>query len=123
MQILALVFSPDQLINDTGKALDNPYNLSGDILIQIVRYRDPVFPRGIHGDSRLHRLKQSILPNSRQEEAPFIHSLRPLRAGADTHRREWSADGGKKATLLRQGAAVADHSKGVRLQAVVVVES
>lgn len=122
MQIPALVFSPNQLINHAGKTLDNPHNLAGDILIQIVRNRDPVFPRGIHGNSGLHGLEQGVLPNPGQEKAALLHSLRAFGRSADAHRREGPADGGEEAALLRQGAAVADHGKGVHLQAVVIME-
>lgn len=115
-------FYPNQLIHHAGKTLDNPHNLAGDILIQIVRNRDPVFPRSIHGNSRLHGLEQGILPNPRQKEAPFIHSLRTFCRRPDTHCREGPADGGKETALLWQGAAVAGHCEGVHLQAVVIME-
>ena len=58
-----------------------------------------------------------------QDKAALVQSLGPLRGSADTHRWERVSHAGEKAALLRQGTAVADHSEGVHLQAVVVVET
>ena len=58
-----------------------------------------------------------------QDKAALVQGLWALRGGADAHRREGVAHTGEKAALLRQSAAVADHSEGVHLQAVVVVEA
>ena len=58
-----------------------------------------------------------------QDKAALVQSLRALRGGADAHRWERVPHAGEEAALLRQGTAVADHSEGVHLQAVVVVET
>ena len=58
-----------------------------------------------------------------QDETALVQGLGPLRGGADAHRRERVPHAGEEAALLRQSAAVADHSEGVHLQAVVVVET
>ena len=58
-----------------------------------------------------------------QDEAALVQSLGPLRGSADTHRRERVPHAGEEAALLGQSAAIADHSEGVHLQAVVVVEA
>ena len=61
--------------------------------------------------------------NACQDKAAFVQRLGALRGGADTHRRERVPHAGEEAALLGQSAAVADHSEGVHLQAVVVVEA
>ena len=58
-----------------------------------------------------------------QNETTLIQGFRPLRGSADAHRRERMPYAGEETALLRQSAAVADHSEGVHLQAVVVVET
>ena len=58
-----------------------------------------------------------------QDETSLVQSLGALRGGADAHRRERMPYAGEETALLRQSAAVADHSEGVHLQAVVVVEA
>ena len=58
-----------------------------------------------------------------QDETALIQGFRPLRGSADAHRRERVPHAGEETALLRQSAAVADHSEGVHLQAVVVVEA
>ena len=58
-----------------------------------------------------------------QDETALIQGFRPLRGSADAHRRERMPYAGEETALLRQSAAVADHGKGVHLQAVVVVEA
>ena len=61
--------------------------------------------------------------NACQDETALIQGFRPLRGSADAHRRERVPHAGEETALLRQSAAVADHSEGVHLQAVVVVEA
>ena len=58
-----------------------------------------------------------------QNKAALVQSLGALRGGADTHRRERVSYAGEETALLGQSAAIADHSEGVHLQAVVVVEA
>ena len=58
-----------------------------------------------------------------QDETALVQSLRALCGGANAHRRERVPHAGEEAALLGQSAAVADHGKGVHLQAVVVVEA
>ena len=58
-----------------------------------------------------------------QNKAALVQSLGALRGGADAHRRERVPHAGEETALLGQSAAVADHSEGVHLQAVVVVET
>ena len=58
-----------------------------------------------------------------QDETALIQGFRPLRGSADAHRRERMPYAGEETALLGQSAAVADHSEGVHLQAVVVVET
>lgn len=58
-----------------------------------------------------------------QDETALVQGFGALRGGADTHRRKRVPHAGEKAALLGQSATVADHSEGVHLQAVVVVET
>ena len=68
-------------------------------------------------------LQQAALADAGEREAGLDQRLGALGRGADAHRRERAADARKKARLLGQGARIADHSEGVHLQAVVVVEA
>ena len=68
-------------------------------------------------------LEESFLVNAAEHEAAFVKSFWTLGAGADAHGGEGMAHGGKEAALLGQGAAVGNHTEGVHLQAVVVMES
>ena len=58
-----------------------------------------------------------------QDETALIQGFGALGGGADAHRRERVPHAGEETALLGQSAAVADHSEGVHLQAVVVVET
>ena len=58
-----------------------------------------------------------------QDETSLVQSLGALGGGADAHRWERVPHAGEETALLGQSAAVADHSEGVHLQAVVVVEA
>lgn len=77
----------------------------------------------VHLHSGVHGLQKAALVNAGEDEAGLVKGLGTLGAGADAHCRERMADAREEAALLRQSAAVADHSEGVHLEAVVVVES
>lgn len=64
-----------------------------------------------------------MLVNACQDKAALVQSLGALGGGADAHRWERVPHAGKETALLGQGAGIRDHSEGVHLQAVVVVEA
>ena len=77
----------------------------------------------VHGHRRVHRLQQTHRVDAREDEVALVQRFGALRAGADAHRRERMAHAGEETALLRQRARIAHHTKGVHLQAVVVVEA
>ena len=58
-----------------------------------------------------------------QDETALVQGLGPLRGSADAHRRERMPYAGEETALLRQSAAVADHSEGVHLQVIIITET
>ena len=64
-----------------------------------------------------------MLVNPCQDETALVQSFGALRGGTDAHRRERVPHAGEETALLGQSAAIADHSEGVHLQAVVVVKT
>ena len=71
----------------------------------------------------VNTLQQALSINTAKHEAAFIQSLGSFRARVDAYRREGMTHTGEERTFLRQGAAIGNHSKGIHLQAVVVMEA
>lgn len=55
--------------------------------------------------------------------AALIQRFRALRRGADAHRRERMPHTGEEAAFLRQCTGIRSYSKGVHMQAVVIMEA
>ena len=121
--MLFLLFSPDHLINHTCVALDNLHNLSRYILIYIIRHRQSVIAIKVHLHCCVYSLQQAFFVNACEHEAAFVQRFRALRRGADAHRRECMADACEEAAFLRQCTRIRYYSKGVHLQAVVIMEA
>ena len=118
-----LSLPPNHLINDPCVALNDLHDLGGDVLLYVIRYRDAVIAVLVHGYRRVHRLKQALFVDTREDEASLVQCFRPLGARADAHRRKRMAHAGEDAAFLRQRATIAHHAEGVHLQAVVVMET
>ena len=118
-----LTFPPHHLIHNPGVALDNLHHFGGDVFLHVVRYGDTVVAILVHLHGGVHGLEEAVRIDACQDETALVQSLGALRGGADTHRRERVSYAGEETALLGQSAAVADHSEGVHLQAVVVVEA
>ncbi len=74
-------------------------------------------------NSDIDALEQALGIDAAEHEAAFVKSFGALGAGADAHGGEWMAHAGEEAGLFRESAAVANYSKGIHLEAVVVVEA
>ena len=118
-----LILPPDHLVHDAGIGLYYLHDLRGDILVHVIRHRNPVIAGGIHGDGGVHGLKEALLVDTSQDEAGLVQRFGPFRRCAYAHRRERVPHTGEEGGFLRQGAAVRHHHKGVHLKAVVVVEA
>ena len=121
--LLFLLFSPDHLIHHTCVALDNLHNLSRYVLIYIIRHRQSVIAIKVHLHRCVYSLQQAFFVNACEHEAAFVQRFRALRRGADAHRRECMADACEEVAFLRQCTGIRYYSKGVHLQAVVIMEA
>ena len=74
-------------------------------------------------DSSIDGLEEAVLVDAGNDEAGLVEGLGALGAGADADGGEGMPHAGEETALLRQGTTVTDHSEGVHLQAVVVVEA
>ena len=120
---ISFLLPPDHPVDDAGVGLDDLDDLGGDVLVCVGRDGEAVVAAAVHLDGGVDGLQEAPLVNAGKDEAGLVKGLGALGAGADAHGRKRVADAREEAALLRQGAAVADHSEGVHLEAVVVVES
>ena len=74
-------------------------------------------------DCGVNCLEEGFGVDAGDDEVGFVDGFGTLGAGADADCRERVAYAGEERRLLRKGAAVADHCKGIHLKAVVVVEA
>ena len=118
-----LELAPDHLVDDAGVGLNNADDFGGDVLIDVVGDGDAREAVADEGDGDVHALQEAFGVDAGEDEAALVEGLGALGAGADADGREGMANGGEEGRFLRQGAAVADHTEGVHLQAVVVVEA
>ena len=121
--LLFLLFSPDHLIHHTCVALDNLHNLSRYVLIYIIRHRQSVIAIKVHLHRCVYSLQQAFFVNACKHKAALIQRFRALRRGADAHRREGMSHAREEAAFLRQCTGIRYYSKGVHLQAVVIMEA
>ena len=71
----------------------------------------------------IYCLKEALLVDAGYDEVCFVDGFGTFRTGADTDGREWMAYAGEETALFGESAAVAYYSKGIHLEAVVVVEA
>ncbi len=119
----SLKLPPHHLIHHPHITLNDPHHLAAHILLHIIWHRDPrkAVEDEIYGC--VNALKEPLSIDAAEHEAAFVEGFGALGRGSDTHRREWLADAGEVAALLRERAAVGDYGEGVHLQAIVVVEA
>ena len=117
-----LELPPDHLVDDAGVGLDDLDDLGRDVLVDVVRDRGAVVAGGIHGDGGLDGLQQGAGVDAGDEEAGLVQRLGPLGRRADADGRERMAHGCEEGALLRQGAGIRHHGKGIHLKAVIVME-
>ena len=121
--IKPLELSPHQLIHDADIGLDNPNNLSGDVLVNIIWYRNSREAIADKGDGGVDGLEEAECVYAAEDEAAFIEGFGTFGAGADADGWERVADRGEETGLFREGAAIAYYCEGVHLKTVVVVEA
>ena len=121
--LIGTSLSPHKAIHDAGIALDDPRDLHGHILGDIVGHRCAEVAVLLHLHRQVDGLQKLLRVDARQDKAALVQRLRPLGGGADAHRREGLAHRQVEARLLRQGAAVGHDAEGVHLQAVVIVKA
>ena len=76
-----------------------------------------------HGHGGSNGLEEGDFINAGEDEASLVQCLGTLGGGADAHCREGLTYGSKEGAFLGESTAVGNHSKGVHLQTVVVVEA
>ena len=119
---LKLKLPPNHLIDNPRIGLNNLDDLRRNVLIDIIRDGNTVVAGGVHCHSRIDGLEQGAGVDAGDEEAGFVQGFGPFGRCADADGREGMADAGEKGGLLRQGAAIGDHRKGIHLQTIIVME-
>ncbi len=118
-----LELSPDHLVDDAGVALDDFHDLGRDVFFDVVGHGDAVIAVSVHCDGGVDGLQERFFVNSRNKEAGLVKRFGAFRAGADANSRERVTDAREEGAFFGQGAAIANDSECVHLQAVVVMES
>ena len=101
----------------------NPDYFRTYVLVHVVGHGDAGQAVLDEAYGHLYALQQALGIDAAQDKAAFVQGFGALGAGADAHGGERVPDAGEEAALLGQGAGVGDHTVGVHLQAVVVVEA
>ena len=117
------LFPPHHLVHYPHVALDDLHHLGRDILVHIVGHGDAVVAVAAEADGGVDGLKEAVGVDAGDDEAALVDGFRTLRRRADAHGGEGMAHRGEETALLGKGAAVADYSEGIHLEAVVVVEA
>ena len=118
-----LRLSPDHFVHHAGVGLDDLDHLGGYVFLHIVRHGNPQIAVPVHLNGGVHRLQKILFVNARQNEAALVQRFGALRGRADAHRRERMSHTGEEAAFLRQCTRIRYYSKGVHLQAVVIMEA
>lgn len=121
--LAASEFAPNHFIDYTHVALYNLHDLSADILVHIIRYRNAVLTVTAKFDGSINGLEQGLLVDTCNDEVALVDGLGTLGRGTDADGGEGVAETGKERGFLGKGSTVADDGKGIHLEAVVVVEA
>ena len=81
-------FPPHHLIHNTRITLNDLNYPCADILLHIIRHRNPIIPIHIHRNRGIHRLQQTRFINTGKDKACLVQRFRTLGACPDTYRRE-----------------------------------
>ena len=119
------LFSPDHLVNDADIGLDDLDDFVRDVFIDVIGDGDcaAVFLLTTHLNGCVDRLKQSFRVDAGEDEACLVQCLGTFRGGADADGGERMRDRGEERGFFWKRAGIGHNTRGVHLQAVVVVES
>ena len=118
-----LLLPPNHLIHNPYIALDNLHYLGADILIHIIGDGDAMLTVFAEFYGGIYSLEEALGVDAGNDEVTLVNSLGTLGRGTDADGWEWVAHTGEEAAFFGKCAAIAHHSKGVHLKAVVVVET
>ena len=99
-------FPPHHFINNSCIALNNLHYLGGNVLLDVVRYRDAMMTISIETDGGLNSLKKAFLIDAGYDETGFVKGFGAFRAGADADGGEWVANTGEETAFLGKGSTV-----------------
>ena len=118
-------FSPDHRVDDANVGLDDLHDLVGDVFVGVVGDGDgaAIFLLADHLDRGVDRLKQTFRVDAGEDETRLIERLGAFGGGADADGGERVSDRGEKRGFLGERAGIGHDTRGVHLQAVVIVES
>ena len=85
MYLQIFPFSPNHLIDDSGVALDDLYDLGAEAEICIIRNRGSGIICLIHFNSQIHRLKQSFCGDAGDNKGALVQCFRTFGGGSDAH--------------------------------------
>lgn len=101
-----MLLPPHHLIDNAGVALNDFYNLCGDVFLHIIRDGNAAVAVCVHFNRGIDRLKKACFVDAGQHEAALVQCLWALGGGSDADGGEGMSDRGKEAALLGQGSAV-----------------
>ena len=73
--------------------------------------------------SSIYCLKEALLVNASNDEVALVDGFGTFGRGTDADGREGVTNAGEEAALLWQSSLIGHYSKGVHLEAVIVVEA
>lgn len=76
----------------------------------------------IHFYRDIDRLEEGVSIDSRQDEASLVKGFRALGRSTDADSGEWMTYTVEEAALFRECTGVGNHSEGIHLQAVIIME-
>jgi len=117
-----LELSPNHLVDDTNIGLDDLDYLGADI-IHVGGNGDAMVAILGHLYGEVNTLEEALLIDTGEDEAGFVKGFRTLGGGSDAYGRDGFSYAGIETAFLREGAGVGDHTEGVHLKAIVVMES
>lgn len=121
--LLTSKLPPHHLVDYTHIALYDFHYFGADIFIYVVGYRDSVVTVFAKLYGSIYCLQETLGVDASNDEVAFVNGFGTFCTCANADGREWMSHAGKETALFRKGAAVADYSKGIHLETVVVVEA
>lgn len=118
-----LEFAPDHFVDDADVGLDDFYYFGAYVFVYVVGDGDSVLAVAAEFYGSVNCLEERLFVDAGDDEVAFVDGFRALCGGANADGGEWVAHTGEEAAFFRKCAAIAHHSKGIHLKAVVVVET